>query len=82
MWKLITRVGRVAETLVWDWESATGGTGRPTAEAAAFAGTLPRNKTRECGKSLPRNENRTTGVRRRYAITLTVMPSRCGATGL
>lgn len=40
MWKLIGQVGRVTKTLVWDRESAIGGTGRLTAEAAAFAGTL------------------------------------------
>lgn len=40
MWKLITQVRRVTKTLVWDRESAIGGAGRLTAEAAAFAGTL------------------------------------------
>ncbi len=40
MWQLITGVGRVSKTLVWDREAAIGGTGRVTAPAAAFAGTL------------------------------------------
>jgi transposase len=40
MWRLISRTGRVTKTLVWDRESAIGGTGRVTAPAAAFAGTL------------------------------------------
>ncbi|WP_239396009.1 IS21 family transposase [Frankia sp. CiP3] len=40
MWLLISGVGRVTKTLVWDRESAIGGGGRPTAPAAAFAGTL------------------------------------------
>lgn len=40
MWALISRVGRVTKTLVWDRESAIGGTGRVSAPAAAFAGTL------------------------------------------
>ena len=40
MWPLICRVGRVTKTLVWDRESAIGGTGRVSAPAAAFAGTL------------------------------------------
>jgi len=40
MWELICRLGRVPKTLVWDRESAIGGTGRVTAPAAAFAGTL------------------------------------------
>lgn len=40
MWLLIGEVGRVARTLVWDREAAIGGGGRPTAPAAAFAGTL------------------------------------------
>lgn len=40
MWMLIHGVGRVTKTLVWDRESAIGGTGRVTAPAAAFAGTL------------------------------------------
>jgi transposase len=40
MWALISAVGRVPKTLVWDRESAIGGTGRVTAPVAAFAGTL------------------------------------------
>ena len=40
MWSLINAIGRVTKTLVWDRESAIGGTGRVTAPAAAFAGTL------------------------------------------
>jgi transposase len=40
MWELFCRLGRVPKTLVWDRESAIGGTGRVSAPAAAFAGTL------------------------------------------
>lgn len=40
MWQLISQIGRVPKTLVWDRESAIGGTGRVSAPAAAFAGTL------------------------------------------
>lgn len=40
MWSLIGAIGRVTRTLVRDRESAIGGTGRVTAPAAAFAGTL------------------------------------------
>jgi transposase len=40
MWELICRLERVPKTLVWDRESAIGGTGRVSAPAAAFAGTL------------------------------------------
>ena len=40
MWALISRIGRVTKTLVWDREAAIGGTGRVTAPAVAFAGTL------------------------------------------
>lgn len=40
MWSLISQMGRVTKTLVWDRESAIGGTGKVTAAAAAFAGTL------------------------------------------
>lgn len=40
MWLLICEIGRVTKTLVWDRESAIGGTGRLSAPAAAFAGTL------------------------------------------
>ena len=40
MWLLISGLGRVTRTLVWDRESAIGGTGRVSDPAAAFAGTL------------------------------------------
>lgn len=40
MWLLISQMGRVTKTLVWDRESAIGGSGKVTAVAAAFAGTL------------------------------------------
>lgn len=40
MWSLVSRIGRVPRTLVWDREAAIGGTGKVTAPAAAFAGTL------------------------------------------
>jgi hypothetical protein len=40
MWMLISQIGRVSKTLVWDRESAIGGTGRVSTPAAAFAGTL------------------------------------------
>ncbi|MFF2815316.1 IS21 family transposase [Kitasatospora cineracea] len=40
MWSLISGIGRVTKTLVWDREAAIGGTGRVSAPAAAFAGTL------------------------------------------
>ncbi|MGW2207716.1 IS21 family transposase [Streptomyces sp. NPDC001774] len=40
MWQLIGRIGRVPKTLVWDREAAIGGSGKLTAPAAAFAGTL------------------------------------------
>ena len=40
MWTLISGVGRVPKTLVWDREAAIGGTGRVSLPAAAFAGTL------------------------------------------
>jgi transposase len=40
MWLLIYGIGRVTRTLVWDRESAIGGTGRLSVPAAAFAGTL------------------------------------------
>ncbi len=40
MWSLVSQIGRVTKTLVWDRESAIGGTGRVSAPAAAFAGTL------------------------------------------
>jgi hypothetical protein len=40
MWLLIQGVGRVTSTLLWDRESAIGGTGRVSVPAATFAGTL------------------------------------------
>ncbi|MFC7661359.1 IS21 family transposase [Pseudonocardia benzenivorans] len=40
MWLLISQLGRVPKTLVWDRESAIGGTGKVSVPAAAFAGTL------------------------------------------
>ncbi len=40
MWQLIAALGRVPKTLVWDRESAIGGTGKVSAPAAGFAGTL------------------------------------------
>jgi transposase len=40
MWALISELGRVTRTLVWDRESAIGGSGKLTPVAAAFAGTL------------------------------------------
>lgn len=40
MWQLISQVGAVSKTLVWDRESAIGGKGVVTQAAAAFAGTL------------------------------------------
>lgn len=40
MWALISGVGRVSKTLLWDREAAIGGTGRVTTPAVAFAGTL------------------------------------------
>jgi transposase len=40
MWALIDQIGRVTRTLLWDRESAIGGTGRVSVPAAAFAGTL------------------------------------------
>ena len=40
MWSLISAWGACPHQLVWDRESAIGGTGRLTDEAASFAGTL------------------------------------------
>ena len=40
MWEVIGGWGACPRTLVWDRESAIGGTGRLTVEAASFAGTL------------------------------------------
>ena len=40
MWAITTGWGACPRTLVWDRESAIGGSGKLTAEAAGFAGTL------------------------------------------
>mgnify|MGYP001238472052 CR=1 FL=1 len=40
MWQLISGVGAVSKTLIWDREAAIGGKGKVTQVAAAFAGTL------------------------------------------
>src|SRR5450756_1354299 len=40
MWEATTGWGACPHTLVWDRESAIGGTGKLTVEAAGFAGTL------------------------------------------
>lgn len=40
MWELLGRFGGVPKSLLWDRESAIGGTGKPTVLAATFAGTL------------------------------------------
>ena len=40
MWEATTGWGACPRTLVWDRESAIGGTGKLTVEAASFAGTL------------------------------------------
>jgi len=40
MWQLISGVGAVSKTLIWDREAAIGGKGKVTQAAAAFAGTL------------------------------------------
>lgn len=40
MWQLIGAIGKVTRTLLWDRESAIGGTGKVSVPAAAFAGTL------------------------------------------
>lgn len=40
MWQLISQVGAVSKTLVWDREAAIGPKGKVTQLAAAFAGTL------------------------------------------
>jgi hypothetical protein len=40
MWALLGDWGRCPRTLVWDREAAIGGSGKLTAEAAGFAGTL------------------------------------------
>jgi len=40
MWEIISGWGASPRTLVWDRESAIGGKGKPTLEAASFTGTL------------------------------------------
>ena len=40
MWQVISTLGGVTKTLVWDREAAIGGNGRVTSLMAAFAGTL------------------------------------------
>jgi len=40
MWEIIGGWGRCPRNLLWDRESAIGGAGKPSTEAAAFAGTL------------------------------------------
>lgn len=40
MWELISQMGRVTKTLVWDREAAIGGSGTVSPAAAGFAGTL------------------------------------------
>lgn len=40
MWQLISQIGAVSKTLVWDREAAIGPKGKVTQLAAAFAGTL------------------------------------------
>lgn len=40
MWQILTILGRVTKTLVWDRESAIGGRGKLTIAAASFAGSL------------------------------------------
>jgi transposase len=40
MWEIIGGWGRCPRALVWDREAAIGASGRPSTEAAAFAGTL------------------------------------------
>lgn len=40
MWQLINALGAVPKTLIWDRESAIGGSGVVTVSAAGFAGTL------------------------------------------
>lgn len=40
MWEVLTGWGASPRTLVWDRESAIGGTGKLTLEAASFAGTI------------------------------------------
>lgn len=40
MWSIIEPMGRVTKTLLWDRESAIGGSGKVSVPVAAFAGTL------------------------------------------
>lgn len=40
MWQILASWGACPRTLVWDRESAIGGPGKPTVEAASFAGTI------------------------------------------
>lgn len=40
MWQILGAWQGCPRTLVWDREAAIGGTGKPTAEAASFAGTI------------------------------------------
>lgn len=40
MWQVLSGWGRCPRALLWDREAAIGGRGKPTVEAAAFAGTL------------------------------------------
>jgi transposase len=40
MWQVLAGWGGCPRTLLWDREAAIGGTGRPTVEAAGFAGTV------------------------------------------
>lgn len=40
MWQILAGWGACPRTLVWDREAAIGGTGKPTIEAASFAGTI------------------------------------------
>lgn len=40
MWSVLSALGAVPKTLIWDRESAIGGTGTVTVPAAGFAGTL------------------------------------------
>ena len=40
MWTSVAKIGRVTKTLLWDRDSAIGGTGRVITPAVAFAGTL------------------------------------------
>lgn len=61
MWQLISAVGAVSKTLVWDRESAIGGTGKVSAPAAAFAGSLATQI-----RLLPRRDPESKGVVERH----------------